>query len=322
MLAFLIAIGEGLLRIPAVSSSIPVPSVGTNFRSLDIKLSALDIQAAQDEIDCIIIGSSMPLVGIDPDMLEQELGIRCFNFSLNGMSALGAGTLGQILAWRYKPNLLIYATDLRAFVETESTLSWRQEIIEAPWTEYQLGQWSFEGWLLSHSALYAELAAFSFWTSPFDDWFIRSGELTDINGYQPHLQQKIDVRQGLTEEEIEGRDIYASLQDYRLEAEETAGLEMLSELPDETELILIEMPVHESFFLYMGNGQEDRRIFIDELEDFSIRNGVPFIASYGSVHIPDDLWADRNHMIKAGATLFTQWLAGEIQPFLIQETSR
>ena len=317
MLAFIAGAGEGLLNLAEVKALFPVPSLGTNFRSLDIKMAALEIQIRnKGHLPCVIIGSSMPFVGINPQILESKLGVQCFNFSLNGMSANGAGTLGRILAWRFRPEYLIYAADMRAFVETESTLSWRTEIIGSPWVQYQLGKWNLDSWLLDHSQFYAELMAFSFWAHPLEEWLVRPSDLSSYSGYEPIQDQKIDVRLGLTETEITGREIYTSLQNYQLEEEETRGLEQFLDLPHETQLILVEMPVHQSFFLYLGRGAEDRKTFINELEAFSTKNHVPLITSYGALDIPDKDWADRNHVTANGASIFSSWLAGQLSLYM------
>jgi hypothetical protein len=205
---------------------------------------------------------------------------------------------------------------MRAFVETESTLSWRTEIIGSAWVQYQLGKRNLDGWLINQSQFYAELMAFSFWAHPLDEWFVRPSDLTNYSGYEPIYDQKIDVRMGLTEAEITGREIYASLQDYQLEKEEIEGLDQLSDLPSKTQLIIVEMPVHQSFFLYLGRGTEDRKTFINELEAFSKTRHVPLITSYGMVDIPDQDWADRNHVTGNGASIFSTWLADQLTPYM------
>ncbi|MBI3160803.1 MAG: hypothetical protein HYZ26_14485 [Chloroflexi bacterium] len=307
--------GEALVRAP-LAAHLPAPGVGTPLRQLDLKLAALDARLAeQGVIDCIILGSSMPLLGLDPNPLADRLGVECFNFSLNGMSAAGAGALAHALLQRYRPTLLIYGVEMRAFAAIDSATQWRQLVIPRPWLQYARGQFTLEGWLLARSRFYGQLLAFSYWAEPLGEWWVTPTSLEDYDGFEPIDGQSIDVTQPLSEPELTQREIVASLRDYRILPEEWAGLEDLARAAaaSGTRLVLVEMPVHESFLLYLGNGAADHAAFIQALEDFSTANEFLFVPSFGQVDLPPAVWADRNHLNRAGAQQFSAWLAARLK---------
>ena len=315
-IAFIIIVlaGEALLRFPGVSPYLLVPSVGTTSRLLDEKLFTLDARMEErDEIPCIIIGSSMSMDGINPDVIQDTLGIECFNFSLFGIGAAGAGGLGPALVQRYQPKILIYATDIRAFVDSESTRNWREIAFDSAWIADPNGEYGLEAWLIENSYLYGQLLALTFWRNPLDVWLTRQADLNITTGFKPGVAGQITFPDQLTEEELERREVLESLLNYQIVKEEGDGLERLrSGTGKETFLVIIEMPVHESAFLFFGNGQNDHNIFIRALENFSESSGTAFIPSFGYVEINEATWVDRFHLSAEGANAFSFWLSLEL----------
>src|SRR4051794_37844514 len=91
---------EVLARSAPIQSILVAPSVGSEQYQLGPKLLLLDRLIQRDgPVDCIFIGSSMVLRGIDPEIVsaayrdETGRSIKCFNFGLFSLDAAAAGKL-------------------------------------------------------------------------------------------------------------------------------------------------------------------------------------------------------------------------------------
>src|SRR5262245_29296483 len=117
MLLALILAAELVVRSDAFRSRVLPPSVGTPSRLIDQHLFQMeDLERGGISFDCIVIGNSLPLVGIDPDAVDAVFdkatgnALSCYDFGVPGVRADGAAVLGRVLQEDFRPWLTIYAT--------------------------------------------------------------------------------------------------------------------------------------------------------------------------------------------------------------------
>src|SRR5215472_7961600 len=157
LLVVVLAAGEIVARSEIVRGSLPAPSVGSPSRLLEIQRADLAaLSEAEGGVDCIFLGNSLVLFGVDPAAFASELAtrtgtpVRCFNFAVGAMSASQVAPIARILAEDYRPRWLIYGVTKRDFNAGDDAPA----IESIPWVRYRLGEPSLDGWLAQHSLLY------------------------------------------------------------------------------------------------------------------------------------------------------------------------
>jgi hypothetical protein len=152
-------VGEAVARSDRFQAKFAGPTWGSRHAHFERQLDHLNHFVNHvGPVDCLFLGSSMVISDIDPlsfaNAYQNESGeaIRCFNFGVDGLSALGAAALAKILVADYQPRLLVYGTDARDYaVEPEAEDA--TAILDTPWIRYRLGEFSIMGWLLDTSSL-------------------------------------------------------------------------------------------------------------------------------------------------------------------------
>ena len=315
-----IAAGEVLLPTDLARRVLPVPSISVGFRDADLKLARLDqLQRQGKTPDCLVLGSSMTLLGFDVDefsrVYNQQTGrdVTCFNFALNGVSGQGAAAMAKILTKRYSPQMVIYATDVRALIPIESVEEWGVFLTRNPWFTYQLGTFSFKGWLISHSYSYRQLLAFAYWRQPLANWYYTAADLKNYDGFAPVTATTTDVTLPPDGQIEFDRRYKRWMADYRILPEELAALDEFTQLKAQgIEVYMVEMPSHATFIELLGNGEADYVYYVETMEAFSQESGVPFLPTSDLNLIPDAQWTDRQHLKKDGAALFSSWVAEQL----------
>jgi hypothetical protein len=296
-------IAEVVVRVPGLRPYLAPPMV-SGHRQIGVKLDLLDrLQSAGKSPDCYLIGSSMVLRGIEPEVLARKYTeatgeqITCFNFGLQGLNIRGAADLAEILAAHAHPRLIIYGTSFRDFA---GEFGFGMGI---PWSEYQMGHGSMEGalesGLLSYRTLlgYAEGSAASkadLGLSPYG--FLAGDAVGDVE----------DAPDGMTRH-------YEALADYQITSQSLVDLRRLLALNSgQTRVVVIEMPVPETTLSFLGGGEADYRLFMDTIQAETSSQGVPFWPTMNASLIPDTGWINATHMNQSGATIFSAWLAAQL----------
>jgi hypothetical protein len=75
------------------------------------------------------------------------------------------------------------------------------------------------------------------------------------------------------------------------------------------EIVLLEMPVHDSFIAYFPDGKLDYELAVSTVRTAAEEQSVPFYATIDSSMILDEGWLNRNHLNSQGAQIFSSWLA-------------
>ncbi|MCI0712629.1 MAG: hypothetical protein L0154_20910 [Chloroflexi bacterium] len=296
-----------------------------NTTIFELQLYLLDqLERDAGQVDCIFLGSSIVLQGINPAVVEAayraqtDEEIQCFTFGITGLVGQSAGLVAPILVERYQPRLLIYGTSPREFAArmiNEATL----DINENSWIEYKNGNFNWQGFFIEHSAAYRYYLRYQDWLSPdFEEILNRftnfENLLTD-DGHLPNFNMLFDVNIPAVPGNVaEERPIFRRLSDFQPNERDVNGVEAIARLEQDTatRVVILEIPTHSSFVNYFDNGLEGYNEFTVAMQDLSNRYNVPFWQPRHLNLIPDEFWTDRTHMNANGALIFSDWLGTQL----------
>ena len=91
-----------------------------------------------------------------------------------------------------------------------------------------------------------------------------------------------------------------------------AALDDIIGLQSEEELLLVEMPVHPTFMVYFGRGEDDRERVLAEVRKRAERENLLFLTTSHLGLIPDGGFRSRRHRNERGARIFSRWLGEQI----------
>jgi hypothetical protein len=304
-------VSEAAVRIFLIGTGSPAPHIGSLNAELDIKLSMLDaLEEQKGQIDCIFLGSSQLDTGVDPEVFsrqfEENVGFEpvCFNFSLATLTASPAGVFAEILIRRYQPVLLIYGTSARDY--STNFGEWSRDLLQDPWVRYSLGEFDIRGWLIENSYAFRIPVFLKQQLSPDYRTFLQelSANLTEFGAAQVY-----STNLSITKENF--------IPEYVRSSQDMEGLETLLALNgDATQVIVIEVPVHDTFLPHYLEADEEKYTteFLIPISELVQLRGVPFWASGDQMQelIPDEGWNDTRHLNVQGAKIFSAWLADRL----------
>jgi hypothetical protein len=307
VLALLIALLEGLARLPWVEAHVPT-AIGSAHQDIDIKFGELDAQLNRTgQIDCIFVGSSMVHRGIDPAIFTrayyEQTGddIVCYNFGVRGSRASGMAPLSDILIERYHPRLLIYGLSLRDLTGEPFQNDQQEAILASPWLDYQFGSFNLEGWLIEHSESLRHFLAFHDWLlSKYEDsaWCLDDWPCL---GYSPSTTRSGSA---LIRE--------SAPRSFRFTQVQWNGLEHFLSLRTQTQLLFVEMPPSYRQLTSIKGGEETYRSFLYDVRDFVAGYDIPMLTTIDLDLIPDSGWSDMYHLHQTGAAAFSAWLGDRV----------
>lgn len=316
---------EVILRNQHVRAYLPPPSVGSRSRWFEQHLEQLAAFGKKGKrLDCIILGSSMPLAGIDPDVLSatyaERTGVRldCYDLALPGMRAASAGALGNLLIEDYGPWLILYATTARDVVIRASSAG----LEETPWIQYRSGRFSLDGWLIDHLQTYRYFKLFQSWADPTRRAAVEMRFDMSPVGFAARTP------------ETKRRELLERFASSRLRVDEKlkAGVserhmrglvELLALHGSRAQVVILEMPLYPAFARSLAEDSEDYGRIMKRIGAEAERVGAPFWQTVPLQLVPGTGWMDQWHMSAEGAAVFSRWLgerladaveAGELQP--------
>ncbi len=276
--------------------------------------------AEQGQPDCIFIGSSQVLRGIEPLTLaaayHEKTGqdLRCFTFGVRGLDAKNSYGVARLVLQDYHPRLIVFGTDIPSY-SPQRAEGLRGDLGRHAWMRYRLGEASLDGWLIDHSAALRAYLPYRFWYSPafaemqaedekFEYQITREGF-----GQLERTAQNIDEppQPGDTQEEF-----FDLLRDFTLSAEQLESLDRILALQSSVGVIVVEAPLHPSFFHFFGNGRADYDRGLEAVRERTAAAKVEFIETTDVQLIPDEGWANRNHPNPQGALIFSRWLGEQM----------
>ena len=292
------------------------PSVGSPSRPFEIQLARLnDFVRRGGGVDCIFVGSSLVLTGVDPEVFdaayERRAGrrLRCFNLGVPGMSASDVGALAAILLEDYAPSLVVYGTTFRDFSAR----------VEGPglktltWVRYRNGVWDADGWLIDHSDAYRYYLTYRDWTDGEQRRLMSRPFPTADDGFWRHAPRTAPVT--LEQQLASVEDDLAALMRDGIAATHLSGLDAFLRLREHgLRTIVVEMPGPAAIRAWLRR-RDDYRRFVTRIRRETQRHGAPFWANRKQVPqklIPDEGWNDLYHMNTSGADTFSGWLGDAV----------
>src|SRR5258706_787384 len=236
--------------VSSLGTSLPPPGLDTHTPEFNAKMNYLEAFARQHgKVDCLLVGSSHIDYGLDPTVITQmyksKTGqeFQLFNFGLATLTVDTAAPLTKMLVERYHPGLVILEVSAHSFDKYFGDLT--RPLIKNPWIRYQLGEQTFEGWLLDNFYIYTYYRTFKLWQNPYSrDIMIDSWKKMDFNGYSAHSGQNTSEKRAV------------SSFDFHLDQSSWREFQNLLALNGQTHLVLIETPLQETFLpAYIRGGR-------------------------------------------------------------------
>jgi hypothetical protein len=318
LLLIIFAVGEIVVRQPLVQPYLSTPSLNSRHRHFERQWHRLETYAnSGNQIECIALGNSMILNGFNPQIFSQNFhqasgwSIHCFNFGVDALTPVSAAALAQILVDTYHPKLLIFGTDARDFAisqESDET----KVITDTAWVRYRLGNFSIEGWIIDHSYLYRYRRAIANLTH------LDLGQTGDIkrhsSGFEPlDIVADIITPPNPDDDAYHIQYYYSVLNQYRIQGENQEALQQIfGQRENGTIVVVVEMPVPDTYFSFFAHPETDYRSFMTVLSEITSDHNVLLFESTREDLIPDDGWADYSHVNNKGAVIFSEWLGQQL----------
>ncbi len=314
-LLFFCAALELFARTPAARVLFPLESYGTSHAHFEVQLRRLrDRIAAGEQVDCIFVGNSQVLYGLQPSVVEeayhQKTGktIHCQNFGLGGLTPLTAGPLARMLIKNFHPSLIVFETGVLDY-STSNMEGTDASIMSSPWMKYQLGTFSIDGWLYDHSNGFRLIFGIDRAIKNIEE---NNAEI-EANGHSTLLSQ--------TETPMEDQIKYfeTSLDALEITERHVGGLRnLLSINSDQVRIVVIETPTHPMFY---ASKRKVRNLYPD-FENMLVfqtgQAGVPLWLTREVLDLPEETWHDLAHLNEDGALRlsrqFGQFLATVYTP--------
>jgi hypothetical protein len=326
-LALFLGIGEVIMRQQLVQAYLDTPTLNSSHRHLERQWHRLEtLTKLGVSIDCIALGNSMILNGFDPQIFGQSFEsnsgrkLSCFNFGVDALTPVSAAALAQILVETYHPQLLIFGTDARDFAipkdSGETTV-----ITNMAWIKYRKGTFNIEGWLVEHSYFYryrhrlADLVRLS----------LNKRYETDDHkyGYEPQeTVVEVTTPPDPNDPSYHVQYYYRTLSNYTIQPDNTDALADIVKEKEYTEVVVVEMPVPETYFYFFDHPEADYESFMDTLRTITTNNQVLLLETTQEDLIPDDKWMDYSHVNQKGAILFSEWLGQKLGRALVDGSLR
>jgi hypothetical protein len=320
-LLFLITIIELALRIDSIESKMDAPSFGSENRQFEIQLARLKaIYEREGAIECVFIGDSLVWLDLDPISFSKgyktKTGeeISCINFGLAGLPAYGVSVLTEILINEYKPKLLVYGLHANAVVIPSDHADVR-DILGTPWVEYKNGKFNLEGWLYEKSYLVRYHKILSRILKLDQEALINASSLTpqNIRGFDPKTGHRTDVIAAPNRQDPADLIGFEKYYDYRIYPENLQGIEKIASYAENgTRVVMIMMPVHDTFFGFFRNGDQDYLEIAREIQKSIPPEGAAFRSVSDAIQFSDDEWWDYSHLNIMGAERLSFWLGQDV----------
>jgi hypothetical protein len=317
LLALLLCSGELMLRQKSVQAWLSAPSLDSRHRHFERQWHRLEtLKKSGIQVNCIALGNSLILNAFDPQIFshnfQKESGkaISCYNFGVDALTPVSAAALAEILTKTYQPELLIFGTDARDFAikrDSEET----SVIADMSWVQYRLGHFTLEGWLLDHFYFYR-------YRRKLVDLMHLNRENTYymnyLNGFEPvDITTPVKIPPDPNKDSYHIQYYYRILNNYNVEWENREALmQILEQKNYGTAIVVVEMPVPDTYFHFFNDPVTDYKAFRDTITSVTSNSHVLLIETTQHNIIPDDGWADYSHTNRKGASLFSEWLGQEL----------
>jgi hypothetical protein len=293
---------ELLARIPSLGNILPNESYGTSHPHFETQLIRLkEREKNEGHIDCIFLGNSQVLYGINPVVVEQTYfektnrSIRCQNFGLGGLKPSAAEGIARLLIKNFHPSIIIFGTGLWDYsAEQEDT-----SILSSPWVRYQLGNFSIDGWLYEYSFAYRYIFGL--------DRYLKSSQKSIVE-IDNHGHTSFIAQANLTEKEqleyFDGITKKPELAQLQVDG----FREVLSINSRNTQIIIVETPSNPVFYSL----KRKARILYPDFKTMLVTQSAlvdsDLWLTQDSINVPSEDWYDFLHLNEEGAVYFSRKL--------------
>lgn len=308
---------ELFARTPIASTIFHYQSYGSSHPHFETQFVSMKAREAQGgPIDCIFLGNSQVLYGIDPTVVEQAYlektgnSIRCQNFGLGGLTPISAGPLARLLIKNFHPSVIIFGTGLWDYSSSNAEAT-KASIMSSPWVKYQLGTFSIDGWLYENSYSYRYIFGMDRYLKNMQG----ANTHIDANGhatYSGHTNLTVN-------EQLEYFETIAKRPD--IDQLERDGLrDLLSLNSSEVRIIVIETPSNPTFYSVKRKARtlypqfENMLVLQTRLADSNL-----WMTQHSEAIPPED-WYDLLHLNESGSVYFSRLLGeylASINPALV-----
>jgi hypothetical protein len=327
VLALYLLLAEILLRVLPVHRVLGAPMLGSAHRQFEQQWFRLQSYVAEHgPVDCIMIGDSTVMSDFAPEVFNAAYrqqtgeGITCYNFGVGALSVEGLAMVAEILIGEYAPRHLLVGVEPLDFTVPHDNQG-EADLGSVPWARYQLGQFSPAGWLYSNSSLYRYMGVIGkllTFRLDYRELLQRTAEERSVgaDGYSAlEGTGPFDVTQppdrSIDHPYIE--HYFAAMSPFRMLPENLSALEhILAMNGATTEVVVVEMPITDTFYTFLGNGEEDYRLFVYTIGDRAATQGVAFLRMEDLRSLPAPVWFNYNHLNSMGAPIFSRWLGSSL----------
>jgi hypothetical protein len=303
--------------------TLPYRSTGNYHYQFEIKWYHLQQYVQQnDGVDVILMGSSLVNTGLDPEVISQETlsqsgqELRIFNFGVEGLTIAPQAAIARILLQQYQPAVLVYVTEMREYMGGVGVKD-EQRFLASPWVQYRQGNFNPLGWLVDRSQALQTLLTYRNWMrTDFPDslqLYLARNKTTTTGGYEPEnaVGKNLDVPPDPTDP-AEAKT-FSTFGNYQIDSARLEDLKGLLSLGKASgiEILLVEMPVHPTFYDYAG-GEQVHRDFQAVIAAETGSSGMVFIPAETCPDIPLEGRANRWHLNRTGAPFFSRCLASSL----------
>ncbi len=320
-----------------VRGNFPSQGFGSSHRQFEIQLDRLTRRYERERrVDCLIVGNSHTLRGIQPVYIERALARRlgrpivCQNFGLNGTSASLFARVAMALDEQYHPRLVIVGISAVDFdrkwggrgnrsIQRSSWFRYHyahRVTVDAVAVEYLYAYRYYLGW---RSAFFSPAREVDVLGEPFENilpnGFFPSSNVFDATMVK-ELIERLDQASPSEREEIlkkveRGGSTLSLLGRVALDISEIEQFERL--LASDIPVLLVEVPFSPYAYTILESAVRKHEEFLALMGQLTARYDRRFIPSYGIVAIPEEGWMDVKHMNQTGAEVFSQWLGEQLE---------
>ena len=294
---------ELFARTPAARAWFPRESYGTSHPHFELQLVRLRERVARgDSVDCIFIGNSQVLYGIDPQVVDAAYReasgreIHCQNFGLGGLTPRTTGPLVRVLIENFHPSLIVFETGILDY-SSSSMEGTDASIMSSPWMKYQLGEFSIDGWLYQNSSGFRRI----FGLDRTLKYIEEKKTLIEADGYASLTGQTGTPLQ----DQIEFFE--NNLANLEITQPQVDGLQALLALnPSQVQVVVIETPIHPVFYAAKRKVRALQPEFESMLTARAAENGVALWLTRDSLNLPEPQWHDLAHLNTEGSAYFSR----------------
>ncbi len=321
---------ELLAHTPWFEKISPYRSVDNFDYQFEIKWFRLqDYVKSHGGVDIIVLGSSLVNTGVDPDILAQayyqQTGVqaRIFNFGVEGMTISPNSVIARLLVERYHPALLIYVTEMRDYIAGIG-MEYETPFLNDAWLQYQTGNFNLFGWVVDQSAALQHYLPYRNWArSDFPQtiaFYVKRYHDTSASGYEPDIGVAVNLNVPPNPNDPAEAQNFKDYGNYQVAASRLGDLKSILDFSNNqgTKVWVVEMPVHPTFYVYVG-GEQVHRQFQQSISSVVAANGGYFLPSETCLDtIPLNGRSNRWHLNYIGAPYFSRCLGDQLTIFVNQ----